>query len=266
MKTTLFGHHDPVRRDRLDSNTIAQLDDVTGFAEVLDALDAARARHPGDRIVCTLDDPYQCAYTSMHATLALRDDDWDEEPDDDDPAAVHRYDNASTGRIAALLDDPDRQIEWSTLHGTSTVSSYDLDALAAMNRTPDVVLDDVVLIQRVPVARDDLAIAGIPNGYFTADRDIFANHAVVRRMADHGYRFTGLGATLLGFDRPTPPTPKQVTALIADLTDLYGCPEATCWAELAESLPTQRLLLLGYAEDFGDALDRVPPGTGSTEG
>ncbi|NKX89680.1 hypothetical protein [Nocardia coubleae] len=254
MKTTLFGHHDPVRQDRLDSNTIAQLDDIAGFADVLEALDAARARHPGDRIVCTLDDPYQCAYTSVHATLQLSDDDWDEEPDEEDPVGVHRYDNSTTGRIAALLDDPDRRVEWSSVQGTLATSSQDLAALATMNRTPDVALDRIVLVQRAPVHRDDLAIAGIPNGYFGEDWDIFANHAVIRRMADHGYRLIGIGARLLGFDRPTAPTPPEVAALIADLTDLYGSPEAACWSELAESLPTQRLLILGYAGDFGNVL------------
>ncbi|MGY1946841.1 hypothetical protein [Nocardia asiatica] len=123
-----------------------------------------------------------------------------------------------------------------------------------MNRYTDRALDDVVLVQRVPVADDDLAIAGIPNGYFTGGWDVFQNHAVVRRMATHGYRHIGIGAALLAFDRPTVPTTHQARAVVIDLVHLYGAADATGWPELATLISEQRVLVIGYTECFADAL------------
>lgn len=124
-----------------------------------------------------------------------------------------------------------------------------------MNRRPDDFLDDVVLVQRVPVARDDLAVAGIPNGYFTADWNVFQNHAIIRRMAAHGYRHLGIGASLLGFDRAAALSEEEARAVVDDLKHLYGAPRAAGWAELAALLPERRLLLLGYTENFPDLVD-----------
>ncbi|APE35813.1 hypothetical protein BOX37_19760 [Nocardia mangyaensis] len=260
MQTTLFEPGEPTGRHRLDSNTVARLDEVTGFADLVEAFAAARAAHPDARIVCTLDDLDQCVYTSMHAALRLDDDaNWDDGPYDyHDPAAVHRVENARVARIAALLDDPARQVDWANLADTRAATEDDLTALVAANREPDHALDDVVLIQRVPVDRDDFAVAGIPNGYFADDWDIFANHAVIRRMAGHGYQHVAVGASLLGFVRSTPPSVEQAAAVVTDLIHLYGTPESIAWHELALLLPTRRLLLLGYTENFADAIDEIP--------
>ncbi|MFF2082440.1 hypothetical protein ACFVVM_01630 [Nocardia sp. NPDC058176] len=260
MQTTLFEPGEPTGRHRLDSNTVARLDEVTGFADLAAALADARAAHPDARILCTLDDLDQCVYTSMHAGHRLDDDaNWDEDPYDfDDPAAVHRVENARVARIAALLDDPDHQVDWASLAETRAATEDDLTALVSANRAPDRAIDDVVLIQRVPVDRDDLAIAGIPNGYFADDWDIFANHAVIRRLAGHGYRHLAVGASLLGFVRSTPPSIERAAAVVTDLIHLYGTPESIAWHELALLLPTRRLLLVGYTENFADAVDAVP--------
>ncbi|MFE1594871.1 hypothetical protein [Nocardia sp. NPDC058705] len=249
--TTFEPGEPPVRRNRLDSNTVARLDDVTTFAQLLDAAELVRMDHPDARILCTLDDLGQCAYTSMHATLGLVDDD---DTDHDDPVASHNFDNAAVTRIAALLDNPAARVPWETLRDTRNASEDELTALVTANRSPDRVVDDVVLIQRVPVDRDDLAIAGIPNGYFADDWSTYDNHTVIRRMATHGYRHLAIGASLLAFARPTPPTPEQAATLVTDLTHLYGSPTAIAWHELAVQLPTQRHLILGYAENYADAL------------
>ncbi|MFC9658713.1 hypothetical protein ACFVJ5_00630 [Nocardia sp. NPDC127606] len=259
--TTFEPGEPPVRRNRLDSNTVARLDDVTTFAQLLDALELVRMDHPDARILCTLDDLGQCAYTSMHATLGLVEGEGGAVHDDpDDPAATHHAENATVSRIAALLDNPSARVPWDALRDTRNASEDELAALVAANRSPDRVVDDVVLIQRVPVDRDDLAIAGIPNGYFADDWSTYDNHTVIRRMATHGYRHIAIGASLLAFARPTAPTPEQAAALVTDLTHLYGSPTAIAWHELAVLLPTQRQLVLGYAENFADAL------TADTEG
>lgn len=251
MQMTRFDFLEPAQQGRLDSNTVARLDGVETFAEVLAVLDELRAAHAPARILCTLDDINQCAYTRGHASLDDRF--WFDTDDSDDPAARHRADNARTAHIAAALDAG--SIEWEALPGSRTGGEQDAAALVELNRAPDRALDDVVLVQRVPVTRDDLALAAIPNGYFTGDWDTFQNHAVVRRMAAHGYRHIGTGAGLLAFDRESAPTPEAARAVVADLVHLYGAPDSACWPELAALLTEQRLLIVGYSEDFADQLD-----------
>ncbi|MFE3544468.1 hypothetical protein ACFXK0_16035 [Nocardia sp. NPDC059177] len=263
MQTTLFEPgqpREPGVRDRLDSNTVARLDGVTGFADVREALTALRATYPDARLLCTYDDPDQCAYTSMHATLVLEQAaEQAEDYDFDDPVAVHRAENATLAHIAALLDAPDRRVDWPSLAGSRAATDADLDDLVRLNSSPDKALDATVLVQRVPVERDDLALAGIPNGYFADDWNIFTNHAVVRRMAGHGYRHLAIGAALLAFDRPTAPSAAEAAAVVSDLVHLYGLPDAIAWHELAVLLPARDMLVLGYAEDFGSALDLEQP-------
>ncbi|UOX90706.1 hypothetical protein MUY14_08795 [Amycolatopsis sp. FBCC-B4732] len=254
MRVMRYEPSDDVGRARLNTNTVARLDDVGTFTELLGVLARIRAEHRPARILCTLDDVSQCAYTSGHAT----EDDrlWfdDGDIDHDDPIARRRADDGRAARIAAALDDPGQQFPWQKLPGDRLGGEADVAALVEVNRNPDGFLDDVVLIQRVPVARDDLAIAGIPNGYFTSDWDVFQNHTIIRRMAAHGYRLLGIGASLLGFDRPAPPAADKAEAVVADLQHLYGAPSTESWAELAALLPQRQLLFLGYTENFPDLL------------
>ncbi|MEV4603438.1 hypothetical protein AB0K15_39400 [Amycolatopsis sp. NPDC049253] len=250
MRVTRYDAVQEVRRGRVDTNTVARLDEVGGFAEVLDALGRLRGEDPTARVLCTLDDVDQCLYTNLHAT----EDDrlWYDDGGDEDPARRRKVDDARVEHVAAVLEDPASRVEWAELPGQRTGGEADVAALVAVNRAPDGFLDDVVLVQRVPVARDDLAIAGIPNGYFTSDWNVSQNHAIVRRMAAHGYRHFGIGASLLGFDRDAAPSPEEARAVVADLTHLYGAPGVTAWDELAGLLPGRRLLLLGYTENFPD--------------
>ena len=257
MRVTRYEPSEVVRRGRLNTNTVARLDDVATFAELLGVLGELRAEHGPARLLCTLDDVSQCAYTSGHA--ALDDRLWldDGDPGDEDHAARRRADDARTAHIAAALDDPGPRVTWDELPGERLGGEADVAALVGVNRNPDAVLDDVVLVQRVPVSRDDLALAAIPNGYFTADWNVFQNHAIIRRMATHGYRPLGIGASLLGFDRAAAPSADEALAVVADLKHLYGAPGATGWAELTALLPRRPLLLLGYTENFPDLIDEL---------
>ncbi|MFB8003957.1 hypothetical protein [Nocardia sp. NPDC056000] len=250
-------HYEPIgpeTRDRWDTNTVARFDEVDSLSELLSAVDSLREKYAPARLLCTLDDVNQCLYTSMHASHSgLLDH--DEPEHGDDRIAAHHADNARIAHIVALLDAPDSRIAWETLAGTRTASRTDLEALVEINRAPQRAIDDVVIVQRAPVPRDDLALAAIPNGYFVDDWNTFQNHAVIRRMAAHGYRHIATGAALLGFDRPTPPTESQAGAVVQDLAFLYGIPSSAVWPELAKLLSAQRILLIGYAEDFADLLE-----------
>jgi hypothetical protein len=135
----------------------------------------------------------------------------------------------------------------------------DVEALVAMNRDPDRVLahDDVVYVQRVPAARNDLLIAGLPNGYFSVDWKVLQNHALIRHMqAVHGYRFFGIGASWLGFVRAQAQSADEARHLVDDLALAYPSDDASEAArdsnDLALLLTARRTLLLGYTENFSE--------------
>lgn len=213
-------------------NTFSQLrlSGVVTLAEVLACIDALRQREPGQRFLCTLDDLNQCCYTHMHASqnkhLSLRDA--DAGVDFENPVAVHGYETRQLAHVEAQLDNPALRLHWDDVVGTLATGGEDVGALVSMNREPDNLLahDDVVYVQRVPVQRDDLVIAGLANGYFSCDWNVFQNHAVIRHLeAVHGYRFFGIGASWLGFVRNQPPDAAQAQRLVDDLVALYAAEE-----------------------------------------
>ena len=238
-----------------------RLSEVTSLAEVLACLDDLHRRKPAERFLCTLDDLGQCCYTSMHASedARLQPDDTDVDVDFDDPASLHAHEARQLAHVQAQLDAPALRVDWRDLADARQSSQEDVDALVAMNRDPDRVLahDDVVYVQRVPVLRNDLLIAGLPNGYFSADWNVFQNHALVRHLeAAHGYRFFGIGASWLGFVRTQAPDADAARRLVEDLALVYRSDDAAAasaaWNDLASLLAGCRTLLLGYTENFSE--------------
>ena len=236
-----------------------RLSEVTSLTAVLACLDELRQREPALRFLCTLDDLNQCCYTHMHASQDDRLYLSSADVDFDDPLAVHAYEAQQLNHVQAQLDNPELRQSWDEVVGTLPTGEEDVDALISMNQTPDKLLahDAVVYVQRVPVPRDDLAIAGLANGYFSCDWDVFQNHAVIRHLESvHGYRFFGIGASWLGFVRDQPPDAMQAQRLVNDLTALYAADDtaavAQAWSALASVLTERHTLLLGYTENYAE--------------
>ncbi|WP_427771864.1 hypothetical protein [Comamonas thiooxydans] len=239
--------------------------------EVLERLDALRAADPAHRYLCTLDDVSQCSYTSGHASQDERlylDD--PEDMDWEDPAQEQALTLALLQHRVAQLQRPELEQDWAQVCGTLLLAAEDVDALLQANRRPEVLLDEVVYVQRLPVPDDELMIAGQPNGYFSADWDSFQNHAVIRHLAaQYGYRFFGMGAAWMGFVRCSLPDAALVDRLIEDLRMLYGqgqdeVREHAGWAQLASVLLSRRTLMLGYAEGLAEGLGLDQPSSEST--
>ncbi|WP_428175264.1 hypothetical protein [Comamonas sp.] len=204
-----------------------------------------------------MDDIQQGSYTSGHASQDDRlylasppDMDWD------DPAQEAAWDiQALQHRARQLRQAPQR---WAEVCGSLAVSASDIDALLAANRAPDLLLDDVVYIQRLPLAEGDPLIAGQPNGYFSADWDSFQNHAIHQHLAEqHGYQLLAMGAAWMALARVQPPGAAQAQALVADLRALYAQGNEALlahagWQALPALLQMQRTLVLGYTEDMAD--------------
>jgi len=239
--------------------------------EVLQQLDALRAADPAHRYLCTLDDVSQCSYTSGHASQDERL--YLDSPDDmdwEDPAQEQALTLASLQHRVAQLQRPELVQDWAQVCGTLLLAAEDVDALLQANRRPEVLLDEVVYVQRLPVPDDELMIAGQPNGYFSADWDSFQNHAVIRHLAaQYGYRFFGMGAAWMGFVRCSLPDAALVDRLTEDLRMLYGqgqdeVREHAGWAQLASVLLSRRTLMLGYAEGLAEGQGLDQPSSEST--
>lgn len=238
------------------------LEEVESLDQVLARLDALQAADPGHCYLSTLDDLNQCSYTCGHAGQDERL--YLEEPDGFDwenPAQLAAWERDSLQHRAAQLLNPALMQSWEQVCGMLSAIGPDVDALLAANREPEQLLDEVLYLQRVPVVAQDLAIAGVPNGYFSADWDMFQNHAVIRHLGRaYGYGFFGMGANWLGFVRAQPPDTAMARQLAAELRQLYGkgreeVLEHAGWEPLAELLAQRRTLFLGYTESFAETLD-----------
>ena len=219
MQETLVDYRETYSFQPVDSFSASRLSDAPTLEQVLQVAERLRAAEPQYRYLCTLDDVNQSCYTRGHALEDERltfDYDYDD-LDLDDPESVRAYESRRLAHVVAQLQDPQLQQAWESLPGTLYVNAGDIAALAAMNRDPRRVLDQVVYVQRVPVPEDNLLIAGMVNGYFSADWDVFQNHAIIRRLEErHGYRFFGIGAAWLGFIRPQAPGADEARRLVAD--------------------------------------------------
>lgn len=254
-----FRNPDPSKPFRpVDTFSCRRLANPDSLQQVLDFLDELHRAEPGFRFLCTLDDLNQCCYTSGHAQQHEHIDIDYDGIDFDNRDSVHAFDAKRLAHVAAQLQNPQLRLAWEDVHGTLTTVDEDIDALVAMNREPSNVLDDVVYVQRLSVPSDDLLIAGLPNGYFVSDWNVFQNHAVIGAMQErHGYRFFGIGASWLGFVREQPLQLEQAEHLVADLSTLYGrTDEATgdAWRELSQIVQASRTLLLGYTENFAESV------------
>ncbi len=229
-----------------------QLTGIASLEALLGFLEQQRAADPAARVLCTLDDIGQCGYTSMHASMDARID-LDEDVQDESPDAGHARALRRLAHVVSRLDADEHRVDWTALAGTLECTDADIEALAAMNAAPDAVLDDEVHLLRLPVARDDLLLAGLPNGYFRFDWDLFQNHALARRLQAHGYRLFGIGASWLGFVHAHPLAAAAADALIADLRLVYGpAGSDQAWDTLSAAVRLRRTLLLGYTGNFGE--------------
>lgn len=259
MKTGFFAQPNPPYRRANYSFAYQWLENVGGLAALLAQVESLRAADPDYRFLATLDDLQQGSYTSGHASQDDRlylaspaDMDWD------DPAQEAAWDLKALQHRALQLRNAQRPDSWAEVCGSLSTSPDDIAALVAANRAPDLLLDDVVYIQRLPLASDDPLIAGQPNGYFSADWDSFQNHAIHQHLAEqHGYALFAMGASWMALARAEPPDAAQAQAIVADLQALYATGDEELlahpgWQALPALLQSQRSLVLGYTEDMAD--------------
>ena len=263
MQETLVDYRETYSFQPVDSFSASRLSDAPTLEQVLQVAERLRAAEPQYRYLCTLDDVNQSCYTRGHALEDERltfDYDYDD-LDLDDPESVRAYESRRLAHVVAQLQDPQLQQAWESLPGTLYVNADDIAALAAMNRDPQRVLDQVVYVQRVPVPEDNLLIAGMVNGYFpptgTCSRTTPSSVAWKNGTATAFRHRRGMA----GLHPPAAPGADEARRLVADLTELYDVQDdeqgeaAPAWRELAQAVQASKVLLLGYAEDFAAILE-----------
>ena len=239
----------------IDRYSVALISGAASFSELLSEFQYIAKGRDGLTFI-TLDGLDQCLYTSGHATNRYGFGDGLHYPVDDVAEAREGYEAAVFARAQMRLNDPESRVAWDELSCTLLTSKEDLDALVEINLNPDVLLDEVHVVQNVPVNADTSLLAGIPNGYFEGDWTPFQNLAVSQRLVTrHGYAPLGIGASTLGFVRSIDQSHRgNIPALIADLQHLYGHSESSAWQKLAEILSNSSTLILGYTEDFAEMI------------
>lgn len=216
---------------------------LSSFAELRALHARLQAERPDQRVLASLDDLGQAAYTSGHGTEVHRLDD----VADSLPLHPTDFPNrlANLLRGTAALEDVRGLLLWET--------SGDANDPITINRDPEAALRIVhereVIFQFVPVEAAADAIAAFPNGYFNGDLNPFQNHALARYLeTEYGLCLFGLGSRFLAFRRELPLSGEEAQHLAAALCGLYaGTPQAAL-GEFAELLAGSDWLLLRYTE------------------
>ena len=263
LRFTPFGEN-PKRRftTYLCDGVIAE--NIPDFATLRTVHADLQARHPAVRVLATLDDPDQAAYTSFHAIETHRLDD----TDGHDLSALGPEcfeDGAHCGYLTTPEEFPIRlanlraRAAGMALADARGVLFWRGGAVAGpifpdtVMLDPDAALDvkrlREVHFQFVPVTAAADALAAFPNGYFSSDLDPLQNHAIAQHLeAAYGLALMGVGARHLGFVCPDPLTQTEAAALADDLVSLHAEAPVDAAERLASALTGKDWLLLRYTE------------------
>lgn len=226
---------------------------VPDFAAWIALLRTFQREHPDVRILGTLDDVHQSAYTSGHAieTHDLDRNDELAEPDADRGYLLRR--DQFPIRLANLLARA-RGVTFADLAGSLPWRTPgDANDPITINADPDAALgwkhEKLFLAQRVPVATAAETMAAWPNGYFAGDLNPMQNLALARYLETRfGLRLCAIGAGRLAFVSDAPLDRGAAAEAAADIISLYTDAPSDACGRLAAWLSSQDTLLVRYTE------------------
>lgn len=261
LKMTPFSEGKPRTFNEIICDGVAA-QNLGSFAALLELHAKLQAEHPDVRVLASLDDLGQAAYTSGHAT-DVHDLDSLEGHDltgldpalfeDGEPPLFLTTPEEFPYRLANVLEkakdkrfsDACGVLEWDfpDTQSSPLLANHDPETVLMIDREQD------VLFQFVPVERAADALAAFPNGYFTSDLDPFQNHALALHLEkSYGLALFGVGSRFLGFRSDAPLRPDQARGIASDMAALYeGTPEAAV-EEMTDLLTGRDWLLLRYTE------------------
>ena len=231
---------------------------LESFADLLALHSRLQLERPTFRILASLDDLGQAAYTCGHSIDALGlDDDRTEaghgssenhgHPDDLDPLIGLSIRRSNLVRIAnaVTLENVAGILDWQT--------PGDANDLLTVNGNPDRALriakEKEVIFQFVPVETAPDALAAFPNGYFQSDLSPAHNYTLARHLfANYGLALIAVGSRFLGFRRQNALLAEIAYSLAKDLAALYSGVPPGAANELARLLTGRDWLLFRYTE------------------
>jgi hypothetical protein len=235
---------------------------LTSFVELMAVHARLQAEHPNYRVLASLDDLVQAAYTSGHGTNFYELD--NTEGHDLSRLGPKAFDgNEHIGHLSTPAEFPIRLANLLNLAragGLEQVAGVllwetagDANDLISVNSDPEQALriagEKDVIFQFVPVDSAADAIAAFPNGYFTCDLSPMQNHVLARHLElKYGLALFGIGASYLGFRRIVPLGENEAQALSAELAAIYAETPQGAAVRLARLITGREWLLLRYTE------------------
>lgn len=239
-------------------------ENVPDFASLRALHSRLQAENSEKRVLMTLDDPGQAAYTSGHSIETHRLDD----TEGHDLSALGPECFEDGEHVCYLSTPAEFPIRLANLKASAAGVSFD-DACGVLYWEggavggpifPDTVMfepdaalwrnkSDQIFVQFVPVTRAADALAAFPNGYFHCDLDPLQNYALALHLEErHGMALFGVGASYLAFRRDDALGGDEAEALARDLVKLYMEAPEDAVARLRNALTGKDWLLLRYTE------------------
>ncbi len=222
---------------------------VKSMKALLAIMDEKASRHPGARMLATLDNVPQACYTSGHTIDANEldpiPDDVEELGEDDEPPLpdfATRLDRLVKAAGAVTLGQISNRLWWSGEHRPS---------FFALQDEPGAILDPKeIYIQAVPVSHAWETMAAFPNGYFAGDFSPMENLVLARHLEEtFGYALFGIGASYIGFRRTSSFPVDRLDDLAAFVVSLHSVwNESDLLWKVRTTLAASDLLFLAYVD------------------
>lgn len=226
---------------------------VPDFAAWIALLRTFQRDHPDVRVLGTLDNVDQSAYTSGHAIEKHELDRIEglAEPDEDRGYLLRRdqfpirHANLLTRAYGVTFASLAGLLPWSTPGDANDPITINADPEAALGWRHE----KQFLAQLVPVATAAETVAAWPNGYFVSDLTPMQNLALAQHLeTEFGLKLCAMGAGRLAFVSDTPLDAGTAAQAAADIVSLYADAPSDAADRLAAWLGTHDTLLVRYTE------------------
>jgi len=226
---------------------------IPDFAAWIALLRTFQRDYPDVRVLGTLDDVHQSAYTSGHAIEKHQLDRIAglAEPDGDHGYLLRR--EQFPIRLANLLTRA-QGVTFASLAGLLPWRTPgDANDPITINADPEAALgwrhETLFLAQLVPVATAAETVAAWPNGYFVGDLTPMQTLALAQHLeARFALRLCAIGAGRLAFVSDTPLDAATAAQAATDIVSLYADAPSDAATRLAAWLGTHDALLIRYTE------------------
>ncbi|WP_147287332.1 hypothetical protein [Moraxella bovis] len=199
---------------------LGHIENIKDWQEILTTYQKLKEQYAPRRIFLILEDEGQANYTSGHRSHY--------EPFDNEFGIELDYDSTEyqTACVPKIIQHYAKQLKNKEYHKTledcsakmALIDEDDLKALLLCNQNSLPIMDKEMVVLAGEFESESLKLALLINGYFSADFDPFENLAIIEMMADYGYEFIGLGASILGFVK----TDKFDEIKLSELIDKIG--------------------------------------------